>query len=49
MLTEFQLHDYIAWSLSVGAVLVFLVLLILNGIDDYRHGRITSTWRKPHE
>lgn len=49
MLMSFHLHDYIAATIACGAVLGFIVLLIWNGIDDYRNGRLTSTWRKPHE
>lgn len=44
---EFQWHDYLAASLAVGSVLVFLGLLCWNGYDDYRKGRDTSTWKKP--
>ena len=48
MLMEYQLHDYVAWFIATGSVILFIILLIWNGIDDYRHGRLTSTWRKPH-
>lgn len=44
---DFQLHDYIAATLAVGSVLVFISLLCWNGYDDYRKGRDTSTWKKP--
>lgn len=49
MLMSFHWHDYLAVALAGGAVLGFIVLLIWNGYDDYRHGRLTSTWRKPNE
>ena len=49
MLMEYQLHDYVAWFIATGAVILFIVLLILNGIDDYRNGRTFNTWRKHHE
>lgn len=44
---DFQWHDYLAASLAIGAVLIFIGLLIYNGVDDYRNGRDTSTWKKP--
>lgn len=46
MLMGFHLHDFIAAGIAGGAVLVFIVLLIWNGYDDYRNGRLTSTWRR---
>lgn len=49
MLMDFQLHDYIAACIAGGAVIVFVSLLIWNGCDDYRNGRLTSTWRRPDE
>lgn len=49
MLMRFHLHDFVAAFIAGGAVLTFIVLLLLNGYDDYRHGRLTSTWRKPNE
>lgn len=49
MLMSFHWHDYIAAFVSGGTVLVFIILLILNGIDDHRNGRTPSTWRKPYE
>ena len=49
MLMEYQLHDYVAWSIAIGAVILFIALLCWNGYDDYKHGRLTSTWRKPNE
>jgi hypothetical protein len=49
MLMSFHLHEYLAAFISGGIVLVFIILLILNGIDDYRNGRNSSTWRKPYE
>ena len=49
MLMEWHWHDYAAAFISGGAVLIFVGLLIWNGIDDYRHGRIVSTWRKSHD
>ena len=48
MLMEYQLHDYVAWFIATGSVILFIVLLVWNGIDDYRNGRLTSTWRRPH-
>ena len=49
MLMEWHWHDYVAAAIAGGAVLIFVGLLIWNGIDDYRHGRIVSTWRKSHD
>ena len=49
MLMEWHWHDYVAALTAGGAVLIFVGLLIWNGIDDYRHGRIVSTWRKSHD
>ena len=49
MLMSFHLHDYIAAIIACGAVLGFVILLAWNGYDDYRNGRLTSTWRKPNE
>ena len=49
MLMGFHWHDFIAAGIAGGAVLVFIVLLIWNGIDDYRNGRTFNTWRKPNE
>jgi hypothetical protein len=46
---SFHLHDYIAASIAIGSVIIFIVLLCWNGYDDYRNGRLTSTWRKPNE
>lgn len=49
MLMGFSMCDYIAASIAIGSVIIFIVLLCWNGYDDYRHGRLTSTWRRPHE
>lgn len=49
MLMDYQLHDYVAWFIAIGAVILFVILLVWNGYDDYRNGRLTSTWRKPNE
>ena len=47
MFDNFGTHDFLAASLAIGAVLIFIGLLIYDGIDDYRNGRDTSTWKKP--
>lgn len=44
---DFQWHDYLAASLAIGAVLIFIGLLIYDGCHDYKAGRDTSTWKKP--
>jgi hypothetical protein len=49
MLMSFHWHDYVTAAIACGAMLGFIVLLIWNGYDDYRNGRLTSTWRKPNE
>jgi hypothetical protein len=49
MLMDFHLHDYVTASLAGGAVLVFIILLVWNGYDDYRNGLNLSTWRKTYE
>ena len=49
MLMEYQLHDYVAWFIATGSVILFIILLIWNGYDDYKHGRTFNTWRKPNE
>ena len=36
MFDNFALHDTIAFSIAIGAVLIFIVLLCWNGYDDYR-------------
>ena len=49
MLMGFSMCDYIAASIAIGSVIIFIALLCWNGYDDYRNGRLTSTWRRPHE
>lgn len=44
---DFQWHDYLAASLAIGVVLIFIGLLIYDGYNDYKAGRDTSTWKKP--
>lgn len=36
MLMDYGWHDYLAWALSLGVTGIFIILLIVNGIDDYR-------------
>lgn len=36
MLMDFGWHDYLAWALSLGSTGIFIILLVVNGIDDYR-------------
>ena len=44
---DFQLCDYIAMGCAASSVIIFVILLLYNGYDDYKKGRNTSTWRKP--
>lgn len=47
MFDNFGTHDFLAALLAIGAVLIFIGLLIYDGYHDYKAGRDTSTWKKP--
>lgn len=47
MLMDFYWHDYLAASIAIGSVIVLIILLIIDGYNDYKAGRNTSTWKKP--
>lgn len=36
MLMDLKMHDYVAWGLSLGAVVVFVFLLCWSGYCDYK-------------
>lgn len=36
MLMENQLHDYLAWAISLGTTGLFIVLLCWHGYTEYR-------------
>lgn len=52
MLMGFHAHDYVAASLSIGVVIVFVVLLFWDGYREYKEQerrRLRNTQRRPHE
>ena len=36
MLMEMKLHDYVAWAVALGAVVIFIILLCWDGYSDYK-------------
>ena len=52
MLMGYHTHDYIAWSIAIGVVIVFVVLLFWDGYREYKEQerrRLRNTQRRPHE
>lgn len=47
MLMDFYWHDWLAVGITAAVVFGFIILLVYDAYDDYRHGRDTSTWKKP--
>ena len=52
MLMSFHAHDYVAATLAIGVVLVFIALLCWDGYSEYKEQerrRLRKLQRRPHE
>ena len=46
MLMENQLHDYLAWAISLGATFAFILALCWHGYTEYREEERMRRGRK---
>lgn len=51
MLMSYHIQDYVTWTISIGVVIVFVILLCWNGYSEYKEmERLRSKkQRRSHE